>query len=192
MEEASRGDTLLIDTCRRIVIAGRVTIHLARRPILFSLLTALGRAWPASAARDDLAAHAFETKKINASHRSRLRVEIGRLRKMMDGLDAEPIATETGYALRASRNVAMLLPPTDAEGDRVALLLGDGACRRGATKRRPTTDRSGSGDATNMPTPRSRHVTDGGHAQIENLRGPSLESHFKNSATGAPSADSEG
>jgi hypothetical protein len=127
MEEASRGDILLIDTCRRLVVAGRVTIHLARRPILFSLLAALGRAWPASAPRDDLAAHAFEARRINASHRSRLRVEMGRLRKMMDGLGAAPVATETGYAIEASREVAILLPPSDADDDRVALLLGDGA-----------------------------------------------------------------
>jgi hypothetical protein len=127
METASRGDILLIDTCRRLAIAGRATVHLARRPILFSLLASLGRAWPSSAARDDLAAHAFEAKRINASHRSRLRVEMGRLRKMMDGLGAAPVATATGYRLAASRNVAMLLPPTDADGDRVALLLGDGA-----------------------------------------------------------------
>jgi tetratricopeptide (TPR) repeat protein len=127
MEEASNGNILLIDTCRKLVVAGRVTIHLSRRPILFSLLTALGRAWPAAAPRDDLAAHAFESKTINASHRSRLRVEMGRLRKMMDGLDAEPVATDTGYVLEASREVAMLLPPSDADDDHVALLLGDGA-----------------------------------------------------------------
>jgi hypothetical protein len=127
MEEASRGKILLIDTCRRLVVAGRVTIHLARRPILFSLLSALGRAWPASAPRDDLAAHAFEARRINASHRSRLRVEMGRLRKMMEGLGAEPVATATGYLLESSHSIAMLLPPTDADDDRVALLLGDGA-----------------------------------------------------------------
>ncbi|MEO7110959.1 MAG: helix-turn-helix domain-containing protein [Polyangiaceae bacterium] len=127
MEEASRGEILLIDTCRRLVVAGRVTIHLARRPILFSLLAQLGRAWPESAPRDELAAHAFEAKRINASHRSRLRVEMGRLRKMMEGLGAEPVATATGYALEASREVAMLLPPSDADDDRVTLLLGDGA-----------------------------------------------------------------
>lgn len=127
MEEASRGDLVLIDTCRRLVIAGRVTIHLAQRPILFSLLSALGRAWPEPFAREELARHAFESKTINASHRSRLRVEIGRLRKSMEGLDAEPVATDAGYVLKAARPVAMLLPLTDADDDRVGLLLGDGA-----------------------------------------------------------------
>jgi hypothetical protein len=127
VENASRGSLLLIDSCRKLVVAGRVTIHLARRPILFALLASLGHAWPASAARDDLAAHAFEARRINASHRSRLRVEIGRLRKMMDGLGAAPKATTAGYALHSTRDVAMLLPLTDADDDRLAFLLGDGA-----------------------------------------------------------------
>jgi hypothetical protein len=127
IENASRGELLLVDACRRVVIGGRVTVPLARRPVLFALLAALGRAWPRSVPRDELAASAFAVQRINASHRSRLRVEIGRLRKTMDGLAAEPIATPDGYALSSTRDVALLLPPSDDEAARVALLLADGA-----------------------------------------------------------------
>jgi tetratricopeptide (TPR) repeat protein len=127
IEDASRGEVLLVDACRRLAIGGRVTIPLARRPVLFALLSTLGRAWPASVARDKLAAHAFNVARVNASHRARLRVEIGRLRKMMDGLAAEPLATRDGYVLSSKRDVVVLLPPSDDEAARIALLLGDGA-----------------------------------------------------------------
>jgi hypothetical protein len=127
IEEVSRGQVLLVDACRRLVLGGRVTIPLARRPILFSLLLLLARAWPRSVPRDDHAARAFDARRVNASHRSRLRVEIGRLRKVLDGLAAEPVATADGYALSSRRDVVVLLPPSDDEGARVALLLGDGA-----------------------------------------------------------------
>ncbi|WP_224242782.1 tetratricopeptide repeat protein [Hyalangium gracile] len=127
IEDVSRGEVLLVDACRRLAIGGRVTIPLARRPVLFALLLVLARAWPASVPRDELAARAFDVRRVNASHRSRLRVEIGRLRKVMDGLAAEPVATTDGYALESKREVVVLLPPSDDEVARIALLLGDGA-----------------------------------------------------------------
>jgi hypothetical protein len=127
VEAVSRGEVLLVDACRRLTMAGRVTIPLARRPTLFALLLVLARAWPEPVARDQLAAGVFDVRKVNASHRARLRVEIGRLRKVLDGSAAEPVATTDGYVLSTKRDVAILLPPSDDEGARVALLLGDGA-----------------------------------------------------------------
>jgi tetratricopeptide (TPR) repeat protein len=127
IERVSRGDVLLVDACRRLVVGGRVTIPLARRPILFALLLELARAWPRSVRRDDLAAGAFDVRRVNASHRARLRVEIGRLRRVLDGPAAEPVATPDGYVLSTERAVVILLPPADDDGARVALLLGDGA-----------------------------------------------------------------
>lgn len=127
IERATDGELFLVDACRRLAIAGRATVPLARRPILFSLLEQLARAHPRSVPRDDLAARAFDARKVNASHRARLRVEIGRLRKLLVDLAAEPIATDEGYALSSRRDVALLLPPGDHDEARVALLLGDGA-----------------------------------------------------------------
>ncbi|MFZ6183755.1 helix-turn-helix domain-containing protein [Nannocystis pusilla] len=127
IESLARGHVLLVDACRRLALAGRVTIPLARRPVLFALLLELARAWPAAVGRDDLAARAFAVGRVNASHRARLRVELGRLRKLMDGLAAAPVASEDGYVLASERDVAVLLPPTDDEAARLGLLLGDGA-----------------------------------------------------------------
>ncbi|PCC68517.1 HTH domain-containing protein [Nannocystis exedens] len=127
IEALSRGHLLLVDACRRLALGGRVTIPLARRPVLFALLLELARAWPAAVARDLLAARAFSVRRVNDSHRARLRVEIGRLRKLMDGLAAAPVASDDGYLLASQRDVAVLLPPTDDEAARLGLLLGDGA-----------------------------------------------------------------
>jgi len=126
IEAAYSGEFFLVDGCRRLVAAGRVSLPLARRPVLFALLLVLARAWPSDVARDDLAARAFQTKRVNASHRARLRVEIGRLRKVLEGL-GEPVATADGYVLTTARDVAVLLPPSDDDTSRLALLLGDGA-----------------------------------------------------------------
>ncbi|HEX8792093.1 MAG TPA: helix-turn-helix domain-containing protein [Polyangiaceae bacterium] len=127
IERAANGALFLVDACRRLVVAGRARIPLARRPVLFTLVVELARAAPASVRRDVLAARVFEARRINASHRGRLRVEIGRLRKLLDGLDAEPVATADGYALVSRRKVALLVPRDQDDASRVALLLGDGA-----------------------------------------------------------------
>jgi len=126
IEAASSGEVLLVDACRRLVVGGRVSVPLAKRPILFALLLALARPWPGGVGRDELAARAFDTKKVNASHRSRLRVEIGRLRKLLSGI-AEPVSTDEGYILVSPREVMTLLPPSDDDDARIAMLLGDGA-----------------------------------------------------------------
>jgi hypothetical protein len=127
IEDAVRGDLFLVDACRRIAIAGRARVPLAKRPVLFTLLVELARAAPGSVPRDALAARAFDARRINASHRGRLRVEIGRLRKLLDDLGAEPVATADGYALASRREVALVVPRAEDDVTRVAILLGDGA-----------------------------------------------------------------
>ncbi|MCZ3114879.1 hypothetical protein NYZ21_20800, partial [Acinetobacter baumannii] len=77
--------------------AGTV-VPLATRPVLFALAHALGEAWPDDVPRDSLIAHAFRIKHADDSHRSRLRVEMGRLRAAIRSL-ADIRATARGYAL---------------------------------------------------------------------------------------------
>jgi hypothetical protein len=108
-------------------MAGRARVPLSRRPVLFALLVELARASPRSVPRDALAARAFDARRVNASHRGRLRVEIGRLRKLLGDLGAEPVSTADGYSLASRREVALLVPLAGDDATRVAILLGDGA-----------------------------------------------------------------
>jgi hypothetical protein len=118
---------LVIDACRHAVRQAGKAISLAKRPVLFSLARLLGEAWPADVPRDTLIAGAFRARFVNESHRARLRVEIGRLRKLMGTL-AEVRATKTGFALavRGARRVIVLTPPVEGEHGAVLALLADG------------------------------------------------------------------
>jgi hypothetical protein len=49
------------------------------------------------------------------------------LRKLLDDLGAEPVATADGYALASRREVALVVPRAEDDATRVAILLGDGA-----------------------------------------------------------------
>lgn len=122
---AARG-ALLVDACRGAVVRDSTSVSLARRPVIFRLLRLLAQAWPEPASRDDLARAGFEVRNVNASHRVRLRVEMGRLRVLLRPVASAVEATPTGYALRA-RAVKVLLPLSDDESSRAAFLLGDGA-----------------------------------------------------------------
>lgn len=118
----------VIDGCRRGVWRGGRWHSLARRPLLFTLLQALGQAWPGDADRDALIAVVFRTRYGDHTHRARLRVDIGRLRRALQGM-LEIEATEAGYRLRAPADtvVAVLAPPHDGEPAALEALLGDGA-----------------------------------------------------------------
>jgi hypothetical protein len=120
---------LVVDGCRRVVRKGGRLVRLARRPVLFALLRGLAAAWPADAARDDLIASAFGARRANASHRARLRVELGRLRHELRPF-AEIRATAGGFALAprgpAPVTVRLLGPPIDSPDAAVLALLADG------------------------------------------------------------------
>ena len=122
------GHTLVVDACRHAVHAGGVALPLARRPVLFALVRALAQAWPSDADRDALIASVFRTRHPDETHRARLRVEMGRLRKLIAPL-ASVEATARGFVLRplAGRTVAVLAPPMDGDQGALLALLADGA-----------------------------------------------------------------
>ena len=118
---------LVVDACRHAVRDAGTVVSLARRPVLFALARALAEAWPADVARATLLARAFGAKHADESHRARLRVEIGRLRRMLRGL-AGIGATKQGFALapRRARNVVVLARPVEERHGAVLAFLADG------------------------------------------------------------------
>jgi hypothetical protein len=118
---------LVVDACRHVVRDALTVVSLVRRPVLFALARALGEAWPADVPRDVLLSQAFGAKLADESHRARLRVEVGRLRRVLRTL-AGVIATKRGFALmpRRAREVVVLARPLDDEHAAVLAFLADG------------------------------------------------------------------
>jgi hypothetical protein len=118
---------LIVDGCRRTARRGDRVVRLSRRPALFALLCGLAEAWPGEAARDDLIERAFGARRSNASHRARLRVGMGRLRRELWSL-AEIRATTGGFRLvaRGAGAVRLLAPPIESPDAAVLALLADG------------------------------------------------------------------
>jgi hypothetical protein len=117
----------VVDACRHVVRHARSLVSLARRPVLFALVRALGEAWPGDVPRDMLLARAFGARRADESHRARLRVEVGRLRTKLRTL-ADVSATKRGFALapRRAREVVVLAPPVEGEDAAVLAFLADG------------------------------------------------------------------
>jgi hypothetical protein len=125
---------LIVDACRRTARLGERFVRLARRPVLFALLRVLAEAWPEEAARDLLVERAFGARRGNPSHRARLRVEMGRLRRELAPLAAVR-ATSGGFILASrgasgaaggGREVRLLEPPIESADAAVLALLADG------------------------------------------------------------------
>jgi DNA-binding transcriptional ArsR family regulator len=118
---------LVVDGCRRTARRGALVVRLARRPVLFALLCGLAEAWPAEAARQDLMGRAFGARRTNPSHRARLRVGMGRLRRALRPL-AEIRATAGGFGLvaRGAGAVRLLAPPIESPDAAALALLADG------------------------------------------------------------------
>jgi hypothetical protein len=117
----------VVDACRHVVRHQNTVVSLARRPVLFALVRALGEAWPTDAPRDTLIARAFGSKFADESHRARLRVEIGRLRKLLRPL-ADVNSTRQGFSLAPlrAREVVVLARPVEEEHAAVLAFLADG------------------------------------------------------------------
>jgi hypothetical protein len=118
---------LVVDACRHVVRTAGTVVPLATRPVLFALARALGEAWPEDVPRDTLIAQAFRTKFIDESHRARLRVEVGRLRRVLRRL-AGVSATKRGFVLmpRQARKVVVLARPVEEKHAAVLAFLADG------------------------------------------------------------------
>lgn len=118
---------LIVDACRRELRCLSHVLSLRKRPVLFDLLLALSKTAPSPVARERLIANTFGAMRANESHRARLRVEIGRIRKLLRPV-AEIRATSEGFALapRDARRVACLLPPGDGEASALLSLLAGG------------------------------------------------------------------
>ena len=118
---------LVVDACRNAVRNVSTVVSLARRPVLFALARALGEAWPGDVPREVLLARAFGARFSDESHRARLRVEIGRLRKALRPLSGIS-ATKLGFRLtpRGVRDVVVLARPVEEEHSDVLAFLADG------------------------------------------------------------------
>jgi len=126
VETVFSSEHLIVDACRRAARSERHEVRLARRPVLFALLRCLAEAWPGEATREILCERAFRARRMNESHRARLRVELGRLRRELRAL-ADVQATPRGFTLLPrSGKVLVLAPPIESPDAAVLALMADG------------------------------------------------------------------
>jgi hypothetical protein len=127
VEALLESDALVVDACRNVVRNALTAVPLATRPVLFALARALAEASPGEVPRDVLVGRAFGSKFVNESHRARLRVEIGRLRRLLHKL-VDISATQRGFVLvpRSAREVVVLARPIEDEHGSVLAFLADG------------------------------------------------------------------
>jgi hypothetical protein len=127
VEALLASNALVIDACRHVVRQDRTVISLTKRPVLFAIARLLAESWPGDASREALIARTFRTKLGDDSHRARLRVEVGRLRKALRTL-ADVNATKDGFAItaRRAREVVVLARPVEEEHATVLAFLTDG------------------------------------------------------------------
>ena len=127
VEALLASEALVIDACRNLVRERNMLVPLARRPVLFALARTLGEAWPGDVPRDVLLARAFGAKHADESHRARLRVEMGRLRRLLRSV-ARVSATKRGFVLspRGAREIIVLARPVEEEHAAVLAFLTDG------------------------------------------------------------------
>ena len=129
VEALLASNAFVVDACRHVVRDESQVVSLATRPVLFALARALGETWPGDVPRDTLIARAFGSKFVDESHRARLRVEVGRLRRLFRGL-SDVRATKRGFTLAPcrGREVVVLAWPTEIDAEHAAVLafLTDG------------------------------------------------------------------
>ena len=119
--------TIVVDACRNLVRHANNVVSLARRPVLFALARVLAEAWPGDVPRERLLSRAFGARFVDESHRARLRVEIGRLRRILRA-SADVSATKRGFAIvpKRGREVVVLARLVEEEHADVLAFLADG------------------------------------------------------------------
>lgn len=120
-----RSADVVIDGGGREVRSSGECVAFARRPVLFEVLRVLAEAWPDAVPRDALIARAFGARRPNESHRIRLRVEVGRLRKVVRPR-LGVVAEGPGYALSATGEVALVMPLEESPASRLLSLMHGG------------------------------------------------------------------
>jgi DNA-binding winged helix-turn-helix (wHTH) protein len=127
VESLVASKAIVVDACRNLVRHTDTVVSLKKRPVLFALVRALGEACPGDVPRDVLLARAFGARFVDESHRARLRVEIGRLRRMLRRV-ADIRATKRGFVLvpQRGREVVVLARPVEEEHADVLAFLTDG------------------------------------------------------------------
>jgi len=127
VEKLLASKLLIVDACRLAVRVGPRVIPLARRPVLLSLARELAKAWPCDATRETLIARAFRQTQADESLRVRLRVETGRLRRLLAPI-ARIEATPRGFLLvpRHAKEVVVLARLVEEKHADVLALLSDG------------------------------------------------------------------
>jgi hypothetical protein len=127
VEALMRSQTLIVDACRQAVRDGRTVVSLSRRPVLFALARMLAEAWPADVPRGMLIARVFRARHADDTHRARLRVEMGRLRRAL-AAQGGVTATKDGYALlpHGGRDATVLAFPVEDKHAPLLACLADG------------------------------------------------------------------
>jgi hypothetical protein len=98
---------VVIDGGGREVRSSGTCVPFARRPVLFEVLRVLAEAWP------------------DESHRIRLRVEVGRLRKIVRPY-VGVVAKGPGYALSTTGEVVLVMPLEESPASSVLSLMHGG------------------------------------------------------------------
>ena len=127
IEDIQGSSALVVDATRHVVHDAGTSLMLAKRPLLFVLLRMLGEAWPDDVARDALIGRAFRAKHVDDTHRVRLRVELGRLRRLLYPM-ARIEATSRGFVLapRRAGEVIVLARLVDEPHAAMLACLADG------------------------------------------------------------------
>ncbi len=127
LEAVLSSAALVVDACRYVVQDRSAALSFSTRPVLFKLIRTLAEAWPADVSRDTLVLRAFRAKRADESYRARLRVEVGRLRKILQSV-ADVRATQRGFAVvpHRAREIVVLARPHEERHAEVLALLADG------------------------------------------------------------------